>query len=59
MTPTDREDTRKIMVIDTKSFYASCECVSLGLNLLKAMAYGYESSRKYKWRISTGGIPNG
>ncbi|AIG65474.1 Y-family DNA polymerase [Weissella tructae] len=37
MNPTEKEIRRKIMVIDSKSFYASCECLALGLNPLKAM----------------------
>lgn len=35
--PTQNEERRKIMVIDSKSFYASCECISLGLHPLKTM----------------------
>jgi DNA polymerase V len=37
MNPTEKEIRRKVMVIDSKSFYDSCECISLGLNPLKAM----------------------
>lgn len=37
MNPTANETSRKVMVIDSKSFYASCEALSLGLNPLKAM----------------------
>lgn len=37
MKPTEHEPHRKIMMIDSKSFYASCECVALGLNPLTAM----------------------
>lgn len=35
--PTDNEIRRKLMVIDSKSFYASCECLALGLHPLKTM----------------------
>lgn len=35
--PTQNEERRKIMVIDSKSFYASCECVALDLHPLKTM----------------------
>lgn len=35
--PTQNEVRRKIMVIDSKSFYASCECIALGLHPLKTM----------------------
>lgn len=37
MNLTEKEIRRKIMVIDSKSFYASCECLALGLNPLRAM----------------------
>lgn len=37
MKTTEHEPHRKIMMIDSKSFYASCECVALGLNPLTAM----------------------
>lgn len=33
----DKEPKRAIICIDCKSFYASCECVDLGLNPLEAM----------------------
>ncbi|MCW0953862.1 excinuclease ABC subunit A [Weissella ceti] len=35
--PTTDEPRRKLMVIDSKSFYASCECLALGLHPLKTM----------------------
>ncbi|MBM7617922.1 DNA polymerase V [Weissella uvarum] len=35
--PTEHEPQRKVMMIDTKSFYASCECVALGMNPMKTM----------------------
>ncbi|WP_446002348.1 Y-family DNA polymerase [Weissella viridescens] len=37
MFPTENEVRRKILMIDSKSFYASCECVDLGLNPMKAL----------------------
>lgn len=37
MNPTQNEIRRKVMVIDSKSFYASCEAVALGYNPLKVM----------------------
>jgi len=37
MSPIENEPRRKVMVIDSKSFYASCEAISLGLNPLKTM----------------------
>jgi DNA polymerase V len=32
-----KEEVRDILMIDCKSFYASCECVERGLNPLTAM----------------------
>lgn len=37
MNTTEKEIRYKIMMIDSKSFYASCECLALGLNPLKSM----------------------
>ncbi|WP_420825617.1 excinuclease ABC subunit A [Weissella uvarum] len=37
MFPTENEPRRKIMMIDSKSFYASCESISLGLNPMKSI----------------------
>ncbi|WP_419154756.1 Y-family DNA polymerase [Weissella minor] len=37
MVPTQNEPRHKVMLIDSKSFYASCESIALGLNPMKSI----------------------
>ncbi len=37
MFPTQNEPKRKVMLIDSKSFYSSCESIALGLNPMKSI----------------------